>query len=93
MIVVAAAKCGQKQTFHIWMDVMSVVNLVGDDHPQARYHWSHASQLLPLQDRSQARPACVLLASVLSEDAAEQVAVHRIKLKRERTSATSVILV
>lgn len=51
---------------------MSIVNWVGDDHPQARRHWSHASQLLPLQDRSQARPACVLLASVLSEDAGEQ---------------------
>jgi len=71
-ILVAAAKSGQIRKFHIWMDVMSIVNWVGDDHPQARRHWSHASQLLPLHDRSQARPACVLLASVLSEDAGEQ---------------------
>lgn len=75
--ILAAAKSGQKQSFHIWADVMSIVKWVGDDHPQARHHRSHASQLVPLQDRSLARPGCVLLASVLSEDAAEQLAVHR----------------
>ena len=87
VVLVTIAKCSQKHTFRIMTDVMNIFNQVSDDHPQARYHWSHTSQLSQLRDTTEScvpsAPACALLASVLSGDAAGQLAVHRIKLKTQ----------